>query len=369
MVTFEVCKQSAAARAGVIQTARGAVETPAFMPVGALGAVKSVTPEELVQVGARIIVGSTYHLYLRPGPEVVSRFGGLHRFMNWPGPILTDGGASQIFSVAKLPTATAEGIRFQSHIDGSGHFLTPEKAIDTQGRLGADIMMCLDRPLLQPASRQEAEQAADVTIRWAARCREAWRSAAEGRPALFGIVPGGTFRDLRADCAERLQALDFSGYALGGLNVLEPRALALETAGATLARLPAGKPRYATGVGTPEDLVELVALGADMFDSALPTQYARSGKLFCRSGTLSIAETWYREDTLPPDPQCGCPTCRHYSRAYLRHLFLARELLAYRLNSIHNIYCFLDLFRRMREAILADALEGFKKAFYEEREI
>ena len=372
MFEFDLVHQDAGsrARAGVFRTAHGEVQTPVFMPVGTLGSVKSVTPEELAAAGVRIILGNTYHLYLRPGREVIDRFGGLHRFMHWGLPILTDSGGFQVFSLAKLARIDEEGVRFQSHIDGSSHLLTPEKSVEIQGWLGSDIMMCLDQCISFPASRAEAERAALTTARWAARCRDTWQAGGGTvRQALFGIVQGGMFADLRAQSAEALGALDFSGYALGGLSVGEPQALMLETADFALPRLPDARPKYVMGVGKPEDLLELVSLGADMFDCVLPTRNARNGQLFTSHGTLTISNAWFRKDPEPPDAVCACYTCRNYSRAYLRHLFLSRELLGYRLNTIHNLHYFLELMRGMRAAILADEFTAFKKRFYAAREI
>ncbi len=371
MFRFEVVAQStqSRARAGVMQTARGRVETPVFMPVGTLGSVKSLTPEELDAVGAQIILGNTYHLYLRPGCEVIDAFGGLHRFMHWEGPILTDSGGFQVFSLARLARVEPEGVTFQSHIDGSSHRLTPENVIALQRRLNSDIMMCLDQCAPYPAGVEQLRQAESTSFEWARRCRDAWRSDGPGHQALFGIVQGGMDRGLRAVAAERLRELDFSGYALGGLSVGEPQALMLETAEFSLPLLPDEKPKYVMGVGTPEDLVELVARGADMFDCVLPTRNARNGQLFTRRGTLTISNACYRKDTAPADEACDCYTCRHYSRAYLRHLFLSRELLAYRLNTLHNLHYFLNLFNAMRRAIRAGDFEGFKKRFRAAREI
>jgi queuine tRNA-ribosyltransferase len=371
MFQFDLVHQDASsrARAGVFRTAHGEVETPVFMPVGTLGSVKSVTPEELAACGARIILGNTYHLYLRPGREVVDRFGGLHRFMNWHGPILTDSGGFQVFSLAKLARVAPEGVTFQSHIDGSSHVLTPEASVDIQGWLDADIMMCLDQCTAYPAAFEEARRADDLTYQWAQRCRAAWRSTGDGHQALFAIVQGGMHRELRRRSAERLGELDFSGYALGGLSVGEPLHLMLETADFTLPLLPPEKPKYIMGVGRPEDLVDLVCLGADMFDCVLPTRNARNGQLFTAAGVVTITNAEYRKDAGPPDPGCSCYTCRNYSLAYLRHLYLSRELLAYRLNTIHNLYFFVNLVRRMREAILADEFDAFKMQFYKRREI
>jgi queuine tRNA-ribosyltransferase len=371
MFDFKVIKQSTAsrARAGVFQTAHGAIETPVFMPVGTLGSVKSLTPEELVAAGAQIILGNTYHLYLRPGADVIRRFEGLHRFMNWRRPILTDSGGFQVFSLARLAKINSEGVAFQSHIDGSSHHLTPEKAIGIQLALNSDIMMCLDQCIRYPAARPDVERAEETTFEWAGRCQAAWSAAGEVPNALFGIVQGGMFKDLRKRSAERLCGLGFSGYALGGLSVGEPQALMLEMADFTLPLLPDDQPKYIMGVGTPEDLIELIRRGADMFDCVMPTRNARNGQLFTRQGSVTITHACYREDTAPPDDACDCYTCRNYSRAYLRHLYLSRELLAYRLNSIHNVHFFVNFVRRIRQAILADEFEDFKKRFHESREI
>jgi queuine tRNA-ribosyltransferase len=371
MFTFDIIKQStkSAARAGIMQTAHGPVETPVFMPVGTLGSVKSITPEELAACGAQVILGNTYHLYLRPGREVISRFQGLHRFMHWPHPILTDSGGFQVFSLAKLARVTAEGVSFQSHIDGSSHLLSPEKAIEIQGWLDADIMMCLDQCTAYPASYEEARKAADITLEWARRCKGAWESAGNGHQALFGIVQGGMHFELRRTSAERLAEMNFSGYALGGLSVGEPLDRMLDTAAAAIPLLPEEKPKYIMGCGRPEDLIDLVCLGADMFDCVLPTRNARNGQLFTSRGVITVTHAWYRQDPDPPDETCTCYTCRNYSLAYLRHLFLSRELLAYRLNTIHNVHYFVNFLRRMRTAIMEDEFESFKKRFYENREI
>jgi queuine tRNA-ribosyltransferase len=289
--------------------------------------------------------------------------------MNWNHPILTDSGGFQVFSLAKLARITPEGVTFQSHIDGSSHLLTPETSIEIQGWLDADIMMCLDQCTAYPASFEEARSADEITFEWARRCRCAWRSAGDGHQALFGIVQGGVHPELRRSSAQRLSELDFSGYALGGLSVGEPLDRMLDTAGAVLPLLPPEKPKYVMGVGRPEDLIDLVCLGADMFDCVLPTRNARNGQLFTARGTITITHAWYRQDPDPPDRTCTCYTCRNYSLAYLRHLFLSRELLAYRLNTIHNVHYFIQLMRRLRDAILSDDFESFKKRFYENREI
>ena len=363
---FTVEKQSTTsqARAGIMETAHGTIKTPVFMPVGTLASVKSVTPEELVQTGAQIILGNTYHLNLRPGCDIIDRFEGLHRFMNWQRPILTDSGGFQVFSLAKLARISEEGVVFQSHIDGSRHMLTPEKVVQIQNCLNSDIMMCLDQCIQHPANRDDTTAALEVTTRWAARCKSAWESHNDGSQTLFGIVQGGMYADLRRRSAQELVQIDFEGYAIGGLSVGEPQEMMLEMAETTLPLLPETKPKYIMGVGTPPDLVELVHRGTDMFDCVLPTRNARNGQIFTRSGTRNLRNARYRQDTRPLDGECECYTCNKYSRAYLRHLLIARELLAYRLLSIHNIHFFVNFARQMRRAILADSFEEFRRQFY-----
>jgi queuine tRNA-ribosyltransferase len=370
MFSFKLIAQSteSRARAGVIRTAHGVVETPVFMPVGTRGSVKSVSPEELLAAGARIILGNTYHLYLRPGCDVISRFTGLHQFMHWDGPILTDSGGFQVFSLAKLAKISEEGVTFQSHLDGSSHLLTPGKVVDIQNCLGADIIMCLDDCIQYPATREDSLTALEITTKWAQRCKQAWQETKNGRNALFGIVQGGMFRDLRERSAEELMNIDFPGYAVGGLSVGEPTEVMLEMADHTLPHLPETKPRYIMGVGTPENLIELVALGTDMFDCVLPTRNARNGQMFTQYGTVNISNAQYKDDMEPLESGCECYTCRHYSRAYLRHLYMARELLAYRLNTIHNIHYFIRFMKQTREAIVADEFESFRKNFYRKLE-
>ncbi len=356
------------ARAGVFETDHGKVETPIFMPVGTLATVKSLSPEELVDCGAEIILGNTYHLYLRPGCQVIEKFSGIHGFMNWNRPILTDSGGFQVFSLAKLSKITEEGYAFQSHIDGSKHLLTPEKAVEIQNCLGADIIMSLDQCIAYPAKKDEAKKALELTTRWAGRCKEAWDKDGKSKNALFGIVQGGMFTDLRKMSAQALAELDFPGYAIGGLSVGEPKEVMYEMADYTLPLLPFEKPKYIMGVGTPEDLVELVALGADMFDCVMPTRNARNGQLFTDYGTLNICNAQHREDTNPIDPQCTCYTCQNYSRAYLRHLYMTKELLAYRLNTIHNVHYYMNLIKQIRKAICEERFEEFKQNFYNKRE-
>jgi queuine tRNA-ribosyltransferase len=368
MQPFSLIATDADARSGLLQTAHGAVHTPVFMPVGTLGTVKAVSPEELRACGAQVILGNTYHLYLRPGCEVIEACNGLHGFMNWPHPILTDSGGFQIFSLARLTRISEEGAAFQSHIDGSRHLLTPEKAMEIQICLGSDIAMCLDQCLQYPATPDQTRSAMDLTTRWARRCKEFWSARAPADRLLFGIVQGGMDHALRTQSAAELVDIDFPGYALGGLSVGEPTELMLAVAATSLPLLPVDKPRYIMGVGTPEDLVELTALGADMFDCVLPTRNARNGQLLTAFGTLNIANARFRLDSGPVDPDCDCYTCRHYSRAYLRHLYLNRELLAYRLNSIHNLHYYAGLMAAMQAAIAAGAFDQFRKAFYRRRQ-
>ena len=363
---FEVTEKSkeTGARLGKIHTSHGCIETPAFIPVGTQATVKSLTPEELCGLGVQIILANTYHLYLRPGHDVIGKFGGLHRFMHWDGPILTDSGGFQVFSLSKLRKISDQGVTFQSHIDGSKHLLTPEKVIEIQETLGSDIIMCLDECTPYPATRTECQRSLELSIDWARRCRE---SHSQEGSALFGIVQGGMYEDLRAYGVEALTSLGFDGYALGGLSVGEPKAEMLDVAAFTLPLLPSRLPRYVMGVGAPEDLVELVSIGTDMFDCVIPTRNARNGQLFVSTGTLNICNAQYRDDELPVEAGCPCYTCRHYSRAYLRHLFMAKELLANRLNTIHNIYYFMNLMKEMREAIRSGRFNRFKKNFYAQR--
>jgi len=366
MFSFNIISESpnTRARTGIIETVHGTIQTPVFMPVGTLGTVKSLSPEELLEAGSQIILGNTYHLYLRPGCEVIRLFSGLHRFMNWNLPILTDSGGFQVFSLAKISKVREEGWDFQSHIDGSRHLLSPEKAMEIQLCLDSDIIMCLDQCIQYPAERDEAEKALELTARWAKRCKSAWEEHHQGRNALFGIVQGGMFKDLRSRSAELLIEIGFDGYAVGGLSVGEPKELMYDIAEFTLPQLPNDKPKYIMGVGTPQDLVELVYRGADMFDCVMPTRNARNGQLFTQYGTLNITNSQFKDDTNPIDADCSCYTCRNYSKAYLRHLYMARELLSYRLNSIHNIHYFTHLMGQIREAADKGDFEAFRKAFY-----
>jgi queuine tRNA-ribosyltransferase len=362
--SFELLKTDpkSQARLGRMSTAHGEVRTPVFMPVGTQGTVKAMTPEWLKEAGAEIILGNTYHLYLRPGHELIREHGGLHRFMHWDRPILTDSGGFQVFSLGPLRRITEEGVHFQSHIDGSRHFLSPERAIEIQEALGSDIMMCFDDCTPYPAERAYVEKSMALTHRWARRCRDAKKSPDQ---ALFGIVQGGVHRDLRQASVEALTAIGFDGYAIGGLSVGEPKALMMETVEATVPLLPAGQARYLMGVGTPEDLVEGVRYGIDLFDCVMPTRCARNGLLFTNRGKVVIKNARYRNDQAPLDEACDCYTCRNFSRAYLRHLFIAREILALMLNTIHNVRFYLALMERIRTAIAGGAFEDFRRAFRE----
>ncbi|MCA1944524.1 MAG: tRNA guanosine(34) transglycosylase Tgt [Desulfovibrio sp.] len=352
--------QAGAARAGLLGTAHGTLETPVFMPVGTQGTVKALGPDDLQALGPRIILGNTYHLYLRPGDERVARLGGLHAFMGWNGAILTDSGGFQVFSLQGLRRIQEEGVTFQSHIDGSRHLFSPEKVISIQRNLGSDIMMVLDECVPYGADKEYTAKSLQLTTRWARRCREAHPSLDRGQ-MLFGIVQGGFFTDLRAESARQLMDIPFDGYAIGGLSVGESREQMVDILAHTAPLLPENKPRYLMGVGTPRDLLDGIALGVDMFDCVLPTRNARNGTLFTSFGKTNIKLAKYAEDPAPLDPACTCYTCRTFSRAYLRHLYMARELLAYRLNTIHNIHYYLDLMRRARAAILDGRYEAFRR--------
>lgn len=347
------------ARLGQITTPHGEIATPAFAPVGTQATVKALDPRDLRELGAELILGNTYHLYLRPGVEVVAELGGLHRFMGWDGPILTDSGGFQVFSLAENRRITDEGVEFRSHIDGSRHLFTPEMVVRTQEQLGADIIMVLDE-CVEPDDRAYNEQALARTHAWAERCLHAQTRADQ---ALFGIVQGGIFPDLRRTSAEFLLGLDFPGYAIGGLSVGESKEEMLATLDITVPLLPKKKPRYLMGVGAPEDLLEGVARGVDLFDCVLPTRLARNGALFTRSGRMNIRNAQYERDAAPIEAGCRCATCQSFSRAYLRHLFKARELLAPRLATIHNVHFLLELMRDIRAAIADGNLLAFKDEF------
>jgi queuine tRNA-ribosyltransferase len=354
------------ARAGILNTAHGRILTPTFMAVGTQGAVKAVGPDDLKAIGSQIILSNTYHLYLRPGPEIIRLFGGLHRFMGWSGPILTDSGGYQVFSLSAIRKLTPEGVTFKSPYDGSQAFISPEKAVEIQTALGADIMMCLDECTPYPATLTETEISLSLTLDWAKRCRKTWNP--ESGQALFGIVQGGFYPELRARAAEEIASLDFPGHALGGLALGEPaqeRLLAVETARAWL---PEEKPLYLMGLGTPEDLIQGVLRGADLFDCVIPTRNARNGQLITRRGRLNILNSRYKADQNPPDPDCGCLTCRSFSRSYLRHLHQNRDPLFLRLASVHNLYYYLGLLAGLRQAILSGETENYIRTFYAQNE-
>ena len=362
--TLHAQSSQCAARAGEVRTLHGIIQTPVFMPVGTQATVKGVTPENLLEIGAQIILANTYHLFLRPGHELIRQFGGLHRFMNWHGPILTDSGGFQIYSLKELARITEAGATFKSHLDGSSHFLSPEDAVAVQEALGSDIMMCLDTCIPYPASREETIKATALTTRWAERSRAS--QPANGQ-LLFGIVQGGMHPDLRSQAADELINIGFDGYALGGLSVGEPREMMMDITEQATAFLPDAYPKYLMGVGTPEDLVEGVYRGIDMFDCVMPTRNARNGMLFTSAGRLVIKNARYYNDPQPVDERCGCYTCRNYSRSYLRHLYMSREILSSHLNTIHNLHYFVGLLREIREAIAADRFEAFRKEFYARR--
>lgn len=354
---FDLLHTDNNARAGVITTAHGEVPTPVFMPVGTYAAVKTLTPDELAAGGAKIILSNTYHLYLRPGSDLIDRLGGLHDFMGWPGPIITDSGGFQIVSLAELSKITEEGVTFRSHLNGSSHHLTPELAIKVQQELRSDIAMCLDEVVDPTADRPVQEAALERTLRWASRCLEARTS---DRMALFGIVQGGTFADLRIRCAGEMSAMGFDGYAVGGLALGESRDLTWEAVQAAESALPVEKPRYLMGMGTPGDLLEGIERGIDMFDCVMPTRNARNGTLFTSQGRLSIKTAALKEDTGPVDPECSCYTCSNFTRAYLRHLYITKEMLGFRLCTIHNLSYYHQLVSGARKAILSGSFSSYK---------
>lgn len=351
------------ARRGTLQTAHGAVQTPIFMPVGTVGSVKAIAPDDLENIGAEIILGNTYHLYLRPGDELVARRGDLHAFTAWNKPILTDSGGFQVFSLSELRKITEEGVTFRSHLDGSKHLFSPEKVISIQRNLNSDVMMVLDECVAHDAEHSYTARSLGLTTRWAKRCREAYPSASvpEAGNLLFGIVQGGMFADLRTESAKQLVDLDFEGYAIGGLSVGESPERMLEMLYHTTPLLPKDKARYLMGVGTPVDIVRGIDAGIDMFDCVLPTRNARNGTLYTSQGKINIKRAQYAEDDSPLDPECSCYTCRTFSKAYLRHLFQAKELLSFRLNSLHNLTYYLDLVRGARTAIENGRFQAYKQ--------
>ncbi len=328
-------------RAGLITTSRGQIETPVFMPVGTAGTVKAVPHEFLEEMKTPIILGNTYHLYLRPGMEIIKKFGGLHNFISWDKPILTDSGGFQVFSHRKLRKLNEKGVEFKSHLDGSSHFISPEKSIEIQQLLGSDIIMAFDECTPYPVSRNEAEDSMHLSVRWAERCLKAWTN--RDSQALFGIIQGGMFSDLRKECIEKIEEFDLPGIAIGGFSVGEPKEIMYGLLEEISGILPAAKPHYLMGVGTPVDIINSVKHGIDMFDCVLPTRNARNGMLFTWDGPVRIKNSIYSMDSQPVDSKCGCPVCRRYSRAYLRHLFISGEILSYTLNSLHNLYFYSEL--------------------------
>jgi queuine tRNA-ribosyltransferase len=371
--SFTVTHRDATARRGLITTPHGSVETPVFMPVGTQGVVKAMTAHDLEALGASIILGNTYHLYLRPGDDLIARHGGLHRFSAWRRAMLTDSGGYQVFSLAARRKIEEEGVHFRSHLDGSAHLLTPEKAVDVQAQLGSDIAMVLDECPALPSMPDALRASVELTARWARRCRTRLIDIRDGRvgsvrvtnlgQVQFGIVQGGPSRELRAMSAALTREIGFEGYAIGGLSVGEATDEMYDVIEHAAPLLPENQPRYLMGVGTPVDIVEAVARGADMFDCVLPTRNARNGQLFTSEGALNIKNAQYADDEQPPDPRCGCPVCARYSRAYLRHLFVAGEISSSMLNTLHNLNFYLDTMRRIREAISFGTFEKFRTEF------
>ncbi len=359
--SFKLIKKDNSARVGILHTAHGDIETPCFMPVGTLGTVKTLSPAELIEINAQIILGNTYHLYLCPGIEVLKNAGGLHKFINWQKPLLTDSGGFQVFSHSKLRKITEEGVEFTSHIDGSKHFFSPEKVIEIQQIFGSDIMMVLDECVAYPVEHDYAKSSMETTLRWAKRSKEKFRD--KNSQLLFGIVQGSTYSDLRKESAQRTVELDFDGYALGGLSVGEPNELMYDIITVTEKFLPENNPRYLMGVGTPEDLWECVERGIDMFDCVLPTKNARNGQALTSTGKINIKNAEYKNDFLPLDKECDCYTCKNFSRAYLSHLFRCDEILGLRLATLHNLTFILKLAQRIRESIKTEKFHQGKNIF------
>ena len=362
-ITYELIKQCSktGARVGRLYTPHGVFDTPIFMPVGTQATVKAMSPDELKAMGAGIILSNTYHLYLRPGHDLVAEAGGLHKFMQWDRGILTDSGGFQVFSLGALRKITEEGVTFRSHIDGSKHFLSPEKATEVQMALGADIIMAFDECVPYPADHEYARQSTQRTTRWAERCKNAHTRKDQ---ALFGIIQGGMYKDLRTMSAQDLISLDFSGYAIGGLSVGEPKPLMYEMLDHTVPLLPKNKPRYLMGVGTPDCLLEGVMYGIDMFDCVFPTRVARNGTVMTKRGRLVVKNAEFSRDFRPIDPECGCYTCQNFSRAYVRHLLKTEEIFGLRLTTTHNLYFLLNFMKEMRKAILDDQFLAFREEFW-----
>ena len=356
---FKILKKDGYARAGIIETERGVVHTPCFMPVGTNGTVKAMTPEELSMIGYEMILSNTYHLYLRPGHEIIKKIGGIHKFINWKLPILTDSGGFQIYSLSSLRKINTEGVEFRSHFDGSLHFLTPEKSIEIQQALGSDIVMVLDECIPYPSERAYVEKSLQLTTEWAKKCKDYFEKNKTPQ-AIFGIIQGGFYIDLRDKALKELLKIEFDGYALGGLSVGEPKEEMYQVIKDISPVMPEDKPRYLMGVGDLMDVLYAVEWGIDMFDCVMPTRNARNGTLFTSQGRISIKRTEFKEDPLPLDPACDCYTCKNYSRAYLRHLYMCREIVSMRLNTIHNLYFYCQFFMKMREAIKKGEFQVFK---------
>src|SRR5437870_6643459 len=392
MFELQAIHPSSKARRGRVTTAHGVIDTPAFIPVGTQGSVKAVSPRELHELNAQIILGNTYHLFVRPGIDVIRHFGGLHGFMNWDGPILTDSGGYQIFSLAKLRKITEEGVHFQNHVDGTPAFLTPEIAMEIQAALGSDIAMVLDECAPYPCDREYAARSLEMTTRWAGRCKDWKTQNAEHRTSnaqrrteeainhqpsatnqlIFGIIQGATFDDLRKASAQAIVELDFDGYAIGGVSVGEPEEEMMRAVESCEPSLPQNEPRYAMGLGTPPQLLEMIARGMDMFDCVLPTRLARNGTAFTSTGTLNLKNTEFAMQKEPIEDRCRCPACREFSRGYIRHLIKAEEILGLRLTTLHNLHFYLDLMRQARDKIDKGTLDEFRREFvsnYETREV
>jgi len=360
MNTIRILKEEGRARLGIIRTQHGEIDTPVFMPVGTQGIVKATSPKDLKEMGIKIILANAYHLYLRPGDALIREMGGIHRFAGWDGAILTDSGGYQIFSLGVLREIKEDGVLFQSHIDGSRHFLTPEKVVEVQENIGADIIMCLDECVPYPSSYEYTRRSVELTSRWARRCKDAKKT--DGT-MLFGIIQGGFYKDLRLKSARELIDMGFDGYALGGLSVGEPKSIMWEMVDTVVDLLPQDKPKYLMGVGFPEDIVEGVYRGIDMFDCVIPTRHARNGSLFTREGRINIKHARYVNDENPIDEECKCYTCKTFSRAYLRHLFVSHELSSYFLNTVHNIFFYDNLLKTIREAVQTESFKTFYEQF------
>ncbi len=373
---FNLIKKSGNARRGTLKTPHGEIQTPFFMTIGTVGAIKGLIPDEVRDLGGQVILSNTYHLHLRPGEDLVKKAGGLHKFMNWDGPILTDSGGYQIFSLSKIRKIKNDGVEFASHLNGEKIFLTPEKAIEIQQKLGSDIMMCLDECPPHPSKKEYVEKSLELTTEWARRCQKFANANCRGRRSasptensdypnlLFGIVQGGMYPDLREKSAKQLIKIGFDGYAIGGLSVGEPNEMMYEMLDSTVPHLPEDKPRYLMGVGTPQDILEAVERGIDMFDCVLPTRNARHGHMFTSQGIVRLKQAALKDDFTPLDPNCECYVCKNYTKAYLRHLFISKEILSIRLNTYHNVAFYLNLMKQIREAIEEDRFGEFKSRWF-----